>query len=74
MARKFNMGRQSEIALNKDMHDLLMSLKYINNGVKQPEQDLQTPIPVGSIWNDMNRGQNIIKVNTANKGWEPAFT
>lgn len=74
MARKFMMGRQSEIALNKDMHDLFMSLKYINNGVNQPEQDLQTPIPVGSIWNDMNRGQNIIKVNTSNKGWEPAFT
>lgn len=32
MARKFMMGRQSEIALNKDMHDLFMSLKYINNG------------------------------------------
>lgn len=74
MTRKFNMGRQSEVSLNKDMHELLMALKYINNGTKQPEQDLQTPIPVGSIWNDMNRGKNLIKVNTSNKGWEPAFT
>lgn len=74
MARKFNIGRQSELLLNKDMHDLFMSLKYINHGVKEPEQDLQTPIPVGSIWNDMNRGKNVLKVNTANKGWEPVFT
>lgn len=74
MTRKFNVGRQSEIALNKEMHDLLMSLKYINNGTDEPVQDLQTPIPIGSVWNDMNRGKNILKVNTANNGWEPVFT
>lgn len=73
MARKFNMGRQGEISLSKEMHDLLMAIKYINNGVDEPIQDLQTPIPVGSVWNDMNRGQNIIKVNTATSGWKPAF-
>lgn len=73
MARKFNMGRQGEISLSKEMHDLLLALKYVNNGVDEPIQDLQTPIPIGSLWNDQNRGQNIIKVNTANKGWKPAF-
>lgn len=73
MARKYNAGRQSEIALNKEMHDLLMSIKYINNGADEPMQDLQTPIPVGSVWNDTNRGQNVLKVNTATKGWSPVF-
>lgn len=74
MTRKFNVGRQSEVALNKEMHDLLMALRYLNNGVSEPVQDLQTPIPIGSVWNDMNRGQNILKVNTTNNGWEPMFT
>ena len=73
MARQFNTGRQSEIAFNKELHDLMMALRYVNNGVDEPTQDLQTPIPVGSLWNDMNRGQNILKINTANKGWAPAF-
>ena len=74
MSRKFNIGRQNDFALNKEMHDLLMSLRYINNGVDEPVQDLQTPIPVGSVWNDVNRGKNILKVNTTNNGWEPMFT
>ena len=74
MTRKFNIGRQNEVALNKEMHDLLMSLRYINNGFDEPVQDLQTPIPTGSVWNDINRGKNILKVNTANNGWEPMFT
>ena len=74
MSRKFNIGRQNDFALNKELHDLLMSLRYINNGVDEPVQDLQTPIPVGSVWNDINRGKNILKVNTTNNGWEPMFT
>lgn len=73
MARKFTMGRQSEHALNQELHNLLMSLKYINNGPNSPQQDYQTPIPLGSIWNDNNRGQNVLKVNTANNGWEEVF-
>ena len=73
MARKFTMGRQNELSLNKEMHDLLMSLKYINNGPTTPQQDYQTPIPLGSIWNDNNRGQNVLRVNTANRGWEEMF-
>lgn len=73
MARKFNTGRQNGVTLNKELYDLLLSLKYINNGVDEPVQDLQEPIPVGSVWNDQNRGQNILKVNTANQGWAPMF-
>lgn len=73
MARKFNMGRQNELSLNNEMHNLLMSLKYINNGPSIPQQDYQTPIPLGAIWNDNNRGQNVLKVNTANNGWEEVF-
>lgn len=73
MARKFETGRQNEIAFNKDLHKVIMSVRYINNGADEPIQDLQTPIPVGSVWNDTNRGQNILKVNTATKGWSPMF-
>lgn len=73
MARKFTMGRQNELSLSKELHDLLMSLKYINNGPSMPQQDYQTPIPLGAIWNDNNRGQNVLKINTANNGWEEVF-
>ena len=73
MARKFTMGRQSEHALNQELHNLLMSLKYINNGPNMPQQDYQTPIPIGSLWNDNNRGQNVLRVKTANNGWEEVF-
>lgn len=73
MARKFETGRQNEIAFNKDLHKVIMSVRYINNGADEPIQDLQTPIPVGSVWNDTNRGQNVLKVNTATKGWSPMF-
>ena len=73
MARKFTAGRQNEIALSKELHDLLMALKYINNGVNVPIQDKQSPIPSGAIWNDKSRGQNIIKINESNGNWVPAF-
>lgn len=73
MARKFNIGRQNDAVLNKDLMDLLMAIRYVNNGVDQPTQDLQEPIPVGALWNDRNRGLNILKAYTANKGWVPMF-
>ena len=73
MVRKFTMGRQGEHALNHELHNLLMSLKYINNGPSVPKQDYQTPIPLGSVWNDNNGGQNVLRVNTANNGWEEFF-
>lgn len=73
MARKFTMGRQNELSLNNELHNLLMSLKYINSGPATPQQDYQTPIPLGSLWNDNNRGQNVLRVNTANRGWEEVF-
>ena len=49
MARKFTMGRQNELSLNNELHNLLMSLKYINSGPATPQQDYQTPIPLGSL-------------------------
>ena len=73
MARKFNAGRQNEIALNKEAHDLFMALKYINNGPTKPIQDKQSPIPIGALWNDNGKGLNILKINKANGGWVPAF-
>ena len=30
MARKFNIGRQSDVTLNKELYDLLMALRYLN--------------------------------------------
>lgn len=73
MARKFNIGRQSDITLNKELYDLLMALRYLNNGANEPIQDKQSPIPVGAIWNDRSQGQNIIKVNKSDGNWDPAF-
>ena len=73
MARKFNIGRQSDVTLNKELYDLLMALRYFNNGANEPIQDKQSPIPIGAIWNDRSQGQNILKVNKNNGEWDPAF-
>ena len=73
MARKFSIGRQSDITLNQELYDLLMALRYVNNGPTQPVQDKQSAIPVGAIWNDNGRGQNILKVKDVNNGWSPVF-
>lgn len=73
MPRKFNVGRQSEQLLNKELHDLLMAVKYINNGAKEPNKDMQTDIPYGSLWNDNSYGKNILKAYNQNKGWDPVF-
>jgi hypothetical protein len=68
VARKFSIGRQSDLTLNQELYDLLMALRYINNGPTQPIKDKQTDIPVGAIWNDNSRGLNVLKVkNTDNK-------
>ena len=73
MARKFNTGRQSDLALNQELHQLLMALRYVNNGADEPIQDKQTPIPIGALWNDRSKGQNILKVNKSDGVWTPAF-
>ena len=49
MARKFSTGRQNDFALNQDLYDLLMALRYVNNGADEPIQDKQSPIPIGAI-------------------------
>lgn len=73
MARKFTTGRQNDLALNQEFHQLLMALKYFNNGDIQPTQDKQTPIPLGAVWNDRSRGKNILKINKSDGQWTPAF-
>lgn len=73
MARKFTIGRQNDLTLNQELHQLLMSLRYFNNGSIEPTQDKQTPIPAGAIWNDRSRGKNIIKINESDGEWSPAF-
>lgn len=49
MSRKFNIGRQSEHNMNKELHDLFMALKYLNSGNTKPVQDEQADIPNGAI-------------------------
>lgn len=73
MPRKFTTGRQNEQSLNKEMYDLFMIMKYINNGHKVPVQDEQTEIPYGALWNDDAYGMNILKAYSQNRGWEPLF-
>ena len=73
MPRKFTIGRQSDTVLNQEMYDLLMAVRYVNNGPVQPIKDKQTDIPVGAIWNDNGKGQNILKVKTSGNNWEPMF-
>lgn len=73
MARKFTTGRQNDIALNPELYNILMSLRYINNGAVKPTQNKQSPIPAGAIWNDSSKGRNILKINKSNGEWTPAF-
>ena len=73
MARKFINGRQDELTFNPELFELFMTLKYFNNGSITPIQDKQASIPIGAIWNDRSKGQNILKINE-NGSWNPAFT
>lgn len=73
MTRKFSTGRQNDVALNPELYNLLMALRYINNGATKPTQDKQSPIPTGAIWNDSSKGQNILKVNKGNGQFHPFF-
>lgn len=73
MAKKFNIGRQSEHLLNQQMHDLFMRLKYLNYNYT-PYKDEQAPIPDKSLWVDRYFGSDIIKVyDKVNDDWLPAF-
>lgn len=73
MAKKFNIGRQSEHLLNKEMHDLFMRLKYLSYNYT-PYKDEQAPIPDKSLWVDRYFGSDLIKVfDKVNEDWIPAF-
>lgn len=73
MARKFNIGRQSEHLLNQDMHDLFMRLKYLKYGYT-PYKDEQAPIPDKALWVDRYFGSDLLKVyDKVNDDWIPAF-
>ena len=63
MARKFINGRQDELTFNPELFELFMTLKYFNNCSITPIQDKQASIPIGAIWNDRSKGQNILKIN-----------
>lgn len=73
MPRKFTIGRQNEQSFNKEMHDLFMVMKHINDGHKTPVEDEQAEIPYGAVWNDVSFGKNILKAYSQNRGWEPFF-
>lgn len=73
MARKFTPGRQNEQLLNKEMHDLFMSIKYLNNGPVIPKKETQADIPSGALWVDSSYGGSILKIYNQTKGWNPVF-
>jgi hypothetical protein len=54
LARKFNSGRQGEQLLNKEFHELFMTLKYLNYNYKDVSDDAllqekQTEIPTHAL-------------------------
>lgn len=74
MARKFNIGRQSEHLLNKELHDLFMTLKYINHSSSTPIKDEQTEIPDKSLWLDRYFGADVLKAyDKVTESWSPIF-
>lgn len=73
MTRKFSIARQSDMSLNKELYDLLMALRYVNNGPTKPIQNKQAEIPIGAIWNDNGKGLNVLKVKDVNNNWSPVF-
>lgn len=73
MPRKFNIGRQNEQSFNKEIHDMFMTLKYLNTGSHTPIKDEQADIPYGAVWMDPSFGKNVLKAYSQNRGWEPVF-
>ena len=74
MARKFNIGRQSEHVLNKEMYDMFMSMKYLNSGNTAPTKDEQSDIPNGALWLENYFNKAILNNYNSNSGmWEPIF-
>lgn len=74
MARKFNIGRQSEHVLNKEMYDMFMSMKYLNSGNTAPIKDEQSDIPNGALWLENYFNKAILNsYNENSKTWGPIF-
>lgn len=74
MARKFNIGRQSEHILNKELHDIFMSMKYLNNGDTAPVKDEQSDIPNGALWLENYYDKTLLNsYSDKSKTWAPLF-
>lgn len=74
MARKFNIGRQSEHVLNKEMYDMFMSMKYLNSGNTAPTKDEQSDIPNGALWLENYFNKAILNAyNENSRTWNPVF-
>lgn len=74
MARKFNIGRQSEHILNKEMHDIFMSMKYLNSGNTVPRKDEQADIPNGALWLENYFNKTMLNAYNENaRTWNPIF-
>lgn len=74
MSRKFNIGRQSEHILNKEMYDMFMSMKYLNSGNTAPTKDEQSDIPNGALWLEKYFNKSLLNTyNEASNTWDPVF-
>lgn len=74
MARKFNAGRQSEHLLNQELHEMYMTLKYLNHNNSTPIKDEQTPIPNKAIWLDRYFGSDVLRsYDKVTDSWNPIF-
>ena len=74
MARKFNIGRQSEHILNKEMYDMFMSMKYLNSGNTAPVRDEQSEIPNGALWLENYYNKTLLNsYDQGSRSWDPIF-
>ena len=72
--RRFKLGRQGEQLMNDKLFGAYNRIKYIGNGLAQPEQEYQTPILDYSLWVDRNASTDVLKVyNDSKDAWQPMF-
>ena len=80
MARKFNVGRQNELLLNEELHNLFMALKYLNferyDEYEDVYQEHQTEIPNHAL--RLKLEDNIDKLlvhypGLSEDNWKPVF-
>ena len=75
--RKFNMGRQNEQVLNKEWHELFMTLKYLNDiryNNAETVQERQEQIPKRALRFQPDTLMDILEAYEGEgEGWKPLF-